>query len=76
MFLYMYGVPAIEKLQRQSTIVIKTRNHTNGIEAPSITISARNNQTGIGWRKRPAKGRATKIWFYINVNDLILSRNA
>ena len=60
MFLYMYGLPAVEKLQRKSTIVIKTRNHTNGIEAPSITISARNNQTGIGWKRRPAERENNK----------------
>ena len=52
LFLVMYGLPAIEKLKKQSTIVITTSHHTNGIQAPSITISARNKSTGIGWKEK------------------------
>ena len=47
-FLYMYGLPALERLNKKSTIVIKTRKNTDGIEAPSFTISARRNTTGMG----------------------------
>ena len=54
MFFYMYGLPAWEKLNKQSTIVIKTKEDTNGIQAPSITISARSTVTKSGW-KRTAK---------------------
>ena len=52
LFLIMYGLPAIEKLKRQSTIVITTSHHTNGIQALSITISVRNKSTGIGWKEK------------------------
>ena len=51
-FIYMYGMPAMEKLEKQSTIVIKTRQNTNGIPAPSITIAIRNNITRTGWKRK------------------------
>ena len=50
-FIYMYGMPSMEKLEKQSTIVIKTRQNTNGIPAPSITIAIRNNITRTGWKR-------------------------
>ena len=65
-FLYMYGLPAVEKLNKQSTIVIKTRRNTNGIEAPSITISARNRTNLLGWKRKSAAIRRTKT------NDMIV----
>ena len=49
LFFYMYGLPAWKKLKQQSTIVIKTRENTNGIQAPSITIASINKATGFGW---------------------------
>ena len=49
LFLYMYGLPAWEKLNQQSTIVIKTRENTKGIQAPSISIASINKATGFGW---------------------------
>ena len=52
MLLYMYGIPAMDKMNKQITIVVKTRNFTNGIKAPSITIAAKSKATGTGWKKR------------------------
>ena len=66
LFLQMYGLPAVQKLKRQSTIVIKTTNQTNGIDAPSVTISARDRVSGIGWKK---KSSAIK-----NKNELIVQQ--
>ena len=51
-FLCMYGLPALDRLNKKSTIVIKTRLNTEGIEAPSITISARSRTTGMGWEEK------------------------
>ena len=51
-FLYMYGIAALERLNKKSTIVIKTRMNTDGIEAPSFTISARSRSTGMGWKEK------------------------
>lgn len=48
----MYGIPAMDKMNKQITIVVKTRNFTNGIKAPSITIAAKSKATGTGWKKR------------------------
>ena len=47
LFLYMYGLHALERLDKKSTIVIKTRINTDGIEAPSFTISARSRSTAL-----------------------------
>ena len=38
-FFKFYSLPALARLGKKSTIVIKTRRNTSGIEAPSITIS-------------------------------------
>ena len=65
-FLYMYGEPAIAKLAKQSTIVIKERAHTNGIGAPSITISARGRDSLLGWKKKSAAITRAKT------NDMIV----
>ena len=51
-FFEFYGLPALARLGRKSTIVIKTRRNTSGIEAPSITISARSRDTGMGWKEK------------------------
>ena len=52
LYMYMYGLAALERLNKKSTIVIKTRMHTDGIEAPSFTISARSRSTGMGWKEK------------------------
>ena len=44
LFLCMYGFPAFKKMEKQSTVVIKTKNHTDGIPVPSITILAINKK--------------------------------
>ena len=51
-FLHMYGLPALDRLNKKSTIVITTRWNTNGIQAPSFTISARSRTTGMGWKEK------------------------
>ena len=33
---YMYGLPALDRLNTKSMIVIKTRSNTEGIQAPSL----------------------------------------
>ena len=48
----MYGLPALDRLNTKSTIVIKTRSNTEGIQAPSLTISARSRTNGMGWKKK------------------------
>ena len=49
-FLYLYGLPALERLDRKRTMVLESRKKTNGIEAPSITIVAQSPETGMGWK--------------------------
>ena len=51
-FLLMYGLPALDRLNKKSTIVIKTRWNTEGIQAPSLTISARSRTNGMGWKEK------------------------
>ena len=52
LFLVFFGVPSLEKYQRQETISISTRKLTKGIEAPPVTILAFNNNTGYGWKSK------------------------
>ena len=52
LFFYMYGLHALERLNKKSTIVIKTGKNTGGIAAPSFTISARSRSTGMGWKEK------------------------
>ena len=52
LFLVFFGVPSLKKYQRQETISISTRKLTKGIEAPSVTIMAFNNNTGYGWKSK------------------------
>ena len=51
-FLYVYGLSALEKLNEQNTIVVKTTKNTKGMQVPSITIAARNLDNGLGWKKK------------------------
>jgi hypothetical protein len=55
-FLYDYGLPAIRKHQEKKTLHLTSRKHTGGIEAPSITISVRRPESGIGWKKDVKNG--------------------
>ena len=51
-FLHMYGLAALDRLNKKSTIVIKTRRDTNGIQAPSFTISVRSHDTETAWKEK------------------------
>ena len=37
-FVFLYGLPALKRLDRRRTIVLESRKKTNGVVAPSITI--------------------------------------
>ena len=49
-FLFLYGLPALKRLDRRRTIVLESRNKTDGIQAPSNAIVAQSPETGIGWK--------------------------
>ena len=55
LFVHFYGIPALERMNQYKTILVKSRRNTHGIKAPSITISARNNETNMGWKEKSAK---------------------
>ena len=76
LYMYMYGLAALERLNKKSTIVIKTRKNTDGIEAPSFTISARSNTTGMGWKEKHilnAHSNDTLVHQCIGVGDVHFS---
>ena len=50
LFLYMYGLPALVRMNQRATIVIKSKVDTDGIQAPSFTIAARDRTTGMSWK--------------------------
>ena len=52
-FIFMYGIPAFQRLIKRETIVLKSVEKRGGIEAPSITIVGYSPATFMGWRTRP-----------------------
>ena len=48
-FLFYFGIPAVEKYLREETIVITSREDTGGIEAPAVTFSFTFFRK-VGWR--------------------------
>ena len=72
-FVFLYGLPALKRLDRRRTIVLESRKKTNGVVAPSITIVEQldlldllyfNIQktekcpvTGIGWKLAAKESR-------------------
>ena len=72
-FVFLYGLPALKRLERRRTIVLESRKKTNGVVAPSITIVEQldlldllyfNIQktekcpvTGIGWKLAAKESR-------------------
>ena len=49
-FIFMYGIPAFQRLIKHETIVLKSVENREGFEAPSITIEGYSPVTTIGWR--------------------------
>ena len=60
-FLHMYGLPALNRLNKKSTIVIRTKRNTDGIQAPSFTISVRSHATEMGWKEIRWNGNDTLV---------------
>ena len=50
-FIFMYAIPAFQRFIKRETIVLKSVENREGIEAPSITIVADNSAIEIGWRR-------------------------
>ena len=48
-FLFYFGIPAVEKYMREKTIVIRSEEDTGGIEAPAVTFSFTFFRK-VGWR--------------------------
>ena len=49
-FFWFFGLPAIHRFRDAEVMVIHSKKDTNGIVAPSITVSARNPGTKKGWK--------------------------
>ena len=45
-FLFFFGLPAVDKFQREETIATYSSKETSGIEAPAVTFSVFSN----GWK--------------------------
>ena len=52
-FIFMYAIPAFQRFIKHETIVLKSVDNREGIEAPSITIVAFNPETAASWRRKP-----------------------
>ena len=49
-FLIFFGVPYAQKYLEHNVMVVNHRRQTGGVEAPAITILARNPHTNRGWK--------------------------
>lgn len=49
-FLWLFGIPAIERFQKQEIIVISSTEHSGGILAPTISVVVRNPRSMKGWK--------------------------
>ena len=49
-FLIFFGVPYAQKYLEHNVMVVNHRRQTGGVEAPAITIIARNPHTNQGWK--------------------------
>ena len=49
-FLWLFGIPAIERYQKQEVIVISSIEHTGGILAPTISVVVRKSPFMTGWK--------------------------
>ena len=49
LFLAYFGVPSIEKYLEKQTIIVTSEEHTKGIMAPAVTVSAARNSI-LGWK--------------------------
>ena len=63
-FLIFFGFPAIEKYQKKETITVSSKELTNAIEPPALTIVGISIK-GLGW-KTPQDGLDTWNSFKIN----------
>ena len=45
-FLFFFGLPAVDKFQKEETIATYSSKETSGIEAPAVTFSVFSN----GWK--------------------------
>ena len=59
-FLYIFGVPAVQKFLDKKVLVVKSRRDTKGTPAPAVTIVVRNDETNSGWE---AKGQLGSVGF-------------
>ena len=51
LFLYFFGIPAVERYQEKKVLVVKSVRDTGGLEAPAVTIIVKRNTTHTGWKK-------------------------
>ena len=48
LFLTFFGIPSFTQYQKKETIVVKSEQDTNGIEAPAVTLQTTYNN--LGWK--------------------------
>ena len=58
LFLYFFGVPAVQKFLDKKVLVVKSRRDTKGTPAPAVTIVMRNDETQSGWKEKGQLGSA------------------
>ena len=70
-FLYFFGMPNIERYQKQEVMVVSSTKLSGGFPAPTISVSAMNNFTGRGWKSNIIPPAVELIDFYCgNASDI------
>ena len=51
LFLHFFGQPALKRYQEKKVMVVTSRQNTNGIQAPAVTIFVSRKHIKTGWKK-------------------------
>ena len=60
-FLWLFGIPAIRRYQKQEVIVISSIEHSGGILAPTISVIVRNLRSKKGWKSENITSSLTEV---------------
>ena len=74
LFLYIFGLPAVERYLEKKVIVVTSVEKAESIPIPAITIAVSGAKSRNGWKKQGAvQNIATKICKYAKTTDALVA---
>ena len=70
LFFIYFGLPAINRYHEKQTMIVKSQKASEGIEGPTVTILARNNNTKWGWKQKPVEANEDSEALQVQCKDL------